>query len=66
MASQRRRTEIQIETHEITIIRFGQMRRAYADVSTDESADVTLHQQLTTSEDLEESNGGSDTEKETR
>ena len=62
MASRIRRTEILIETHEITIIRSGRMQQAYADASTDESADVTLHKQLTTSEDLEEGNGGSDPE----
>ena len=43
MAEQKRRTEIQIETHEITIIRFGKIQSVGSVDKLLEQADVIAH-----------------------
>ncbi len=43
MGDQKRRTEIQIETHEITIIRFGRLQNVRSVERLLEQADVIAH-----------------------
>ena len=43
MGDQKRRTEIQIETHEITIIRFGKLQRMDPVETTVVEAEVVAH-----------------------
>ena len=50
MAEQRRRTEIQIETHEITIIRFGKIQSVGSVDKLLEQADVIAHGEIDASE----------------
>lgn len=54
MADQKRRTEVQIETHEITIIRFGKTQNIRSVDNLLEGADVIAHAEIDPKETEEE------------